>query len=74
MPDVRVLRHGGALPKLGEKTMFESTRQRFRQWREYRRAVTKLYELDDHLLADSGFERRDLKKGVRQVIAGLSRC
>jgi uncharacterized protein YjiS (DUF1127 family) len=53
--------------------MFTTTRERFRQWRDYRRAFARLDTLDDHLLADSGFERRTLRARVRKVIAQLAR-
>jgi uncharacterized protein YjiS (DUF1127 family) len=53
--------------------MFTTTRERFRQWRDYRQAISRLRDLDDHLLADAGFQRRTLKSKLRKVIAQLAR-
>lgn len=48
--------------------MFDDFRQRFRTWRRYRRAIIQLHALDDHLLADMGVERRDIRRRVRRPV------
>lgn len=49
--------------------MFDYFKQRFRAWRRDRRAIIQLHALDDHLLADMGIERRDIRRRVRRAAA-----
>jgi uncharacterized protein YjiS (DUF1127 family) len=50
--------------------MFETFRQRFRDWRLYKRATIQLYDLDDYLLADVGIDRREIRRRVREAMTG----
>lgn len=43
--------------------MFDTFRQFFRNWH----AVIQLHRLDDHLLADMGIERREIRNRVRRA-------
>lgn len=46
--------------------MFDSFRERLRNWYLVRAATVQLSRLDDHLLADVGIERREIRRRARQ--------
>ena len=47
--------------------MFEQLRERFSRWVVYRETVRQLSWLDDHILADSGMTRQQIKPRARHA-------
>ena len=47
--------------------LFEDFRQWFQDWRLNRRGAAQLRDLDDHLLADLGIARRDIRRRAMQA-------
>jgi uncharacterized protein YjiS (DUF1127 family) len=53
--------------------MFDSFRQRIHNWYLYRRGTFQLRALDDHLLADVGIDRDQIRRRAREA-ADSARC
>lgn len=53
--------------------MFGTFRQRFHTWRLYRRATHQLHDLDDHLLADMGIDRQEIRRRAREAALAAER-
>jgi uncharacterized protein YjiS (DUF1127 family) len=49
--------------------MFDTLKQRFADWRDFRRTVSKLGALDDYLLADVGYDRSMIRSCVKEELA-----
>lgn len=47
--------------------MFETFRERLRKWYLVRRATTQLRDLDDHMLADVGIGREEIRRRAREA-------
>ncbi len=45
--------------------MFETLRLRIAKWRDFRLTVGRLRALDDHILADIGYDRREIRTCVK---------
>ncbi len=48
--------------------MFEFLRERLATWRAYRETLSRLQALDDHILADAGFERGKIRARVWRIL------